>query len=1145
MSIKKALSVRSDHSLGESTLQVDTAVARAKELGYDTLAITDTMSVSSVVALSGKCKKEGIKPIIGCVVRVVDDPLYRKPKKGSGEVEKRNHGFNLKVYVKTDAGLRSLMKLLTKGNSADYFYYVSRVGLSEVMELTDVIVTTGDMFNLFHHPDHLSILEKLAGVHPTYVELVPINTPLFDTLNTKAVAAATALNVPVTAGYPVFYSTVEDADSLDVLRAITSNNKMGSRTLPIPYTRDLCFAEPQDIAKRMLDMARRGICSTEVIKQALLGPTAIAAACDYEFKKLAPSLPVMAENEFLKLVEECKAGWNRRFARPVLGHVPTDLQVYKERLQYELGVIKQLGFSNYFLLVQDIVNWSKQNGVVVGPGRGSVGGSLIAYLMGITDVDPIRFDLLFERFINPERIDLPDADLDFQSTRRHEVVAYISEKYGHENVAGISNYSTLGAASAIRDVSRVHELDIFEYQCSKQVEKEHGVSLSLEESATAVPDISKFRDKYPTVWKHAVNLEGCLRNMGQHAAGVVVAGEPVANRAVLKRADEGGLPVVYWDKQVVEDWGLIKMDILGLTTLDVLKLAADFIKERKNVDIDFLTIPLDDAAVMKSFGEGNTVGVFQFEGSGMRKLLKDLAMLTPLNFEDIAAATALYRPGPIDAGLVDQFVAVKQGMKLPEYEHPLMENALANTYGVITYQEQVMQVCRDLAGFTMVEADHVRKAMGKKDKVKMAEYRELFVAGATKAGMGEYAASLLWDKIEGFAGYAFNKSHSVEYSVISYWAMWLKVNYPAEFYAAAMTVMNDKEDKVVALVTDAKAMGLKILPPDINISTDRIEILNDNELYAPFQAVKGISGNVAGHILRVKELNREGFFDVQPFELPDGTVGENQVCVRPPKEGFESFADFEAAVVAAGLASKINKSHRDKLSRVGAFASIEPETPPALSEQRLKDRLELMPGFTVEIVKAERGIPSDQKTKLQVISLVEETRNCEGCSLKDQPHPMVTLGKTPRFMMVFDSPTYQEGKKDKMLEGDNGAYIKAALKDVGLSANDGYFTSLVKAPKPAGSKGLTNDQINGCTGYLKREIEILKPAVIVAMGTNAVRYFVPGIKGAPGDYAGKVIFDPELDASIVLGVNPASLHFDGSKIKLLQGAVATLATLLS
>lgn len=1119
MSYEHSLSIRSDHSIGESIMQVGTIVSEAQKHGYKSIALVDTMSVSALVPLTSKCSKEGIKPILGCTLRVYDDPHYRKPKKGSGEAEKVNRSYQIKVYVKSDRGLTSLMKLLSKGNSAENFYYHSRVGLADVLELDDVIVATGDLFNVFHHPKHKEILTSLSAKFPVFVELVPVDTPLFDTLNEKAVTLARELALPLLASYPVFYSDVTDADSLDVLRAITSNTQIDSRMLPIPHTRDWAFTEPKSLVSRMMGLAKRIGLGKEDVVNSLQSIGHIVSECSFQFKKLPPSLPKMAADEFRALVDECKKGWNERFSRPVLGFKPeaSSLGEYKARLAYELSVLQKLGFSNYFLVVQDIVRWSKENGVVVGPGRGSVGGSLIAYLMGITDVDPLRFNLLFERFINPDRIDLPDADLDFMSSRRHEVIDYIIGRYGSANVAGISNYSTLGPASALRDSARIHGLQPFDYACSKQVEKEHGVSLSLTESAETVADIAKFRDGYPEIWRHAVKLEGCMKNLGQHAAGVIVADEPIVNRAVVLNRDEGALPVVNWDKATVEDFGLIKMDILGLSTLDVLARVQEYVFERHKKRIDFMSIPLDDAEVMRAFGRGETVGVFQFEGAGMRKLLKDLATVEPLTFEDIAAATALYRPGPIDAGLVDQFVQIKQGKREPEYDHPVLEAALKDTYGVLTYQEQIMQTCRDLSGFTMAEADGVRKAMGKKDKDKMASYREQFVEGAVKSGMTAYDAGVLWDKIAGFAGYAFNKSHSVEYSVISYLTMWLKVRYPAEFFAAAMTVV-EKEEKLTGLVMDARRLGITIQPPDINRSTHRIEIEGERTLYAPFQSVKGISESTAKHILAVR-----------------AALG------RP----FNSKADFEAGIAAAKLGAKVNKRHRENLERVGALAGVEPGSAPAMSTERLKDRIELLAGFTVDAVKADRGLSDDKLNKLKIIRMVEEIKRCEGCSLKGEAHPTPTIGASPRFMMVFDSPNWHEAKAGKILAGDAGDYIRAALKDAGISAQDGYFTALVKSPKAKDAKGLSTEQINGCSAYLAQEIDILKPAVIIAMGSNAIRYFSPGIKGSPGDLAGKVIYRPDLDASVVFGLNPGSLHFDGSKIKYLQLACEKLAELIT
>ena len=384
-------------------------------------------------------------------------------------------------------------------------------------------------------------------------------------------------------------------------------------------------------------------------------------------------------------------------------------------------------------------------------------------------------------------------------------------------------------------------------------------------------------------------------------------------------------------------------------------------------------------------------------------------------------------------------------------------------------------------------------------------------------GMGEYAADRLWEQIAGFAGYCFNRSHAAEYSVISYWMMWLKVRYPAEFFAAAMSVVDD-DAKLSGLVTDARRVGLSIFPPDINKSSSRIEIFGEKELYAPFQAVKGISGNVASHIEAVKAAHG-----------------------RP----FASRADFDEAVSAMKLGAKINKSHKEKLDRVGAFASIEPEQIAPLHPDRLRDRIELMPGFTVDSVKPDRGLNDERLAKIAILEIAGKLSSCDKCSLKGKGHAVPVMGKKPKFMMVFDSPGYKEVQEGKLMIGDNAAIVKAALKEVGLTLNDGYFTTLVKGEKNKGDKGLSTDQIVGCADYLREEINILKPPVILAMGSNAVRFFSPGIKGAPADLAGKVIYDPKLDASIIFGINPGMIHFDGGKVKLLQEAMRKLAELLS
>jgi DNA polymerase-3 subunit alpha len=1149
MSLNHALSVRSDFSIGESMLQVSQLVEKAVELGYESVALTDTMSLHAMVEFSNLAKKKGIKPIIGCRLRVYDDPTYTKPSKASGEAIKPNPMVCLKVYATSENAIKGLLKLLSKANTKEYFYYHSRCGLEDVMNLEDVIVTTGDLFNVFHHERHEEIVLQLATKFPVYVELVPIDTPLFDTLNAKALTllAKNHANVAPLVGYPTFYKDEGDGATLDVLGCITSNTTMDKAYRSKQFVQDFYMQAPTAITERVKGAAKRVALHNRIMTvngwmDGLKNMQVIADACGYQFKKQGVCLPKMSDNEFVTLGKKCIEGWKRRFTTPVLGYLPKaeDMPIYKDRLNYELGVLKSMGFSGYFLLVEDLVVWAKNNGVIVGPGRGSVGGSLVAYLLGITDVDPIRFRLLFERFINPERLDLPDADLDFMSSKRHLVVEYLTEKYGQDHVAGISNYATLASASALRDAGRMYGMNGLELTCTKLVPKEHGQSFTLTEAAKVVPEIEKFRDENPEVWGHAIKLEGAMRSFGQHAAGIVVAGEPLVERAVVET--RAGSPVVNWDKRVVEDWGLIKMDLLGLSTLDVLEIAKTYIYDRHGVRVDYLKLPLEEKDVMDAFGRGDTTGVFQFESGGMKGLLRNLAKGGPLTFEDITAATALYRPGPMDSGLMDDFVAIKQGHKAISYDHPNLENALKDTYGVIVYQEQVMQAAVDLAGFTRAEADHLRKAMGKKDKDKMAEMRAKWVEGCeTTSGMSEGRAGALFDKIEAFAGYGFNRSHAVEYSIISVWTMWLRVRYPAEYFAACMSIV--KEDKLPGLVNDARECGIEVLPPDINKSRERFTIPDDKHILAPFSAVKGISENTALRIVELRERNRN-WKVVKIKKKRDGTTEDVYGLDEesPVKGRFDSFEEF--AICAGQPGSKVNAAAVANLDLVGAFANITPGSKPPRHPDRRKDQTELMPGLIIDAVKADRQTDvSDKFLRAKIITLAQEYKKCEGCDLAGKPHPTIRCKSTVKFMVVTDSPTYDEERADQLLHGEAADYIKTAIKEAGLGVGDGYYTTLVKSRKPKDQKFLTNAQLNGCRKFIERELELIKPSVIVALGSNTIKHFIPGAK--PSELAGKAIYDAKLDATIICGLNPVQIVMDPTKIDVLLSTFEKVAEVLS
>lgn len=1133
MQINHALSVQSHFSIGSSLLQIGQIADKAAELGYASVALVDDMSVHALVEFSDKCKAKGVQPIIGCRLRVYDDATYRVPSKSSGIAPKANPMFQPKVYVKSEAGLKSLFKLLTAANTKEQYYYHSRTDLKSLLELEDVVVTTGDMFGLFSHPNATAIASELQRHFGDdfYVELSPVDTPLFDRMNSKAIEFINTFSATPIVTYPFCYADNADASTLDLMSAIATNTQMSESWRPKQHVKDFAFFEPKDILERVKQAAYRqakynGVRDISVWTAGLGYLGEISDKAKYTFEKRDVSLPKFGDDEFKLLCSLCAEGWKKRFSVEVLGHKPSAAElsgVYRDRLRYELNVLKNMGFESYFLLVEDLVAWAKDNGVIVGPGRGSVGGSLVAYLLGITEVDPIRFGLIFERFINPERLDLPDADLDFASSARYKVVNYLVDKYGADHVAGISNYSTLASASALRDAGRISGLSPLELTATKYVLKDHGQTVGLEESASAVPELEKFKLDHPAIWSHAVKLEGTMKSFGQHAAGIIVAGEPIANRAVLETRGEA--PVVNWDKRCVELWGLVKMDLLGLSTLDTLHIAQKYIKERHGVELDLLKIPLDDPKTMNAFARGDTTGVFQFESNGMRALLKNIAKGGAMTFDDIAAATALYRPGPMDSGLMDDYVAVRQGLKAVEYDHPNMTDALKDTLGVIIYQEQVMKVAVDFAGFTNAEADGLRKAMGKKDATKMAALAEKFVNGAmTKSGVAAAEAGRIFHKIEAFAGYGFNKSHSVEYSIISVWCAYIRVHYPAEYFAASLSVVG--EDKLTGLVRDAREYGIEVLPPDINVSSDKFTIPNNSTILSPFSAVKGVSETTARKIVAMRQKHRD-ITIVRYKRNAEKTPVYGYDIESPVKGKFDS---IQEVVEAAGFkGSGVNAAVIEALRKVGAFASIDSDELPANHMDRRKDQIELMPGLIIDTVKADRTTDlTEGHLRSRLISLSQDFLKCDGCSLKGQPHPTVRCGKTVKFMVVTDCPTWEEEKKGRLMEGDASKYVKNAIKEADLSANEGYYTTLVKAKKQ--DKFLSNEQLNGCKKFISEEVELIKPSIIVALGSAAIKHFLPGTKGSTADLIGKSFYDPKLDATIVCGLNPQQVHFDPSKM---------------
>lgn len=1116
--INTLIGFRTDFSLGESALASEDIADIAVSLGQKHVAVADTMTVSGLIDTAKKCLDKGIELHFGVRLRIVDDPALR----GNEGKDLNKTAFYPKVFARNAKGMRQIFKLLSLGTDENHFYYVSRLSLHDVihtLDPEDVVITTGDMGGLFTRPDWRSILNKLtdAGFIP-FAELIPVPIPYFERMCLEALKAIAAEALVPIVTTPILYH----AGQHDKLMVNVAIHTRGDFTRAFAHARPYFEGFfPRDV-KEVTALIKETVTGMKVSDNTFKAESFVIALktgnqsfleeTAYRWSREPVSIPSLSPDPAKTVLDACKQGIRDRLSRSVFGYQPTTSQIredYLPRLKYELDVLTKLGFCDYFLVVADLVNWAKANGIAVGPGRGSIGGSLIAYLMGITDIDPIRFGLLFERFINPSRLDLPDADLDFMSSRREEVISYLEKKYGTDHVAGITNYGTLGGASAIKDVSRIMGVGLGDFTPSKHIPAIHGQPVSLETARDEVAEMQRFAESNPVVFQRSLAVQGMMRSYGRHAAGTIVSAAPLIERAVVE--NDKGSRKVNWDMRVCEDMGLVKFDVLGLSTLDTIARCQSYVKERHSITLDLEAIPLDDEATLKAFTLGQTVGIFQFEGGAARRILRDMGTGSTLEFGDLVAANALNRPGPLEAGLVEDYVQGRNGSK-KAVAHPNMEPALRETFNVIVYQEQVMQVSVDLCGFSLIDADKLRKIMGKKKPEEMAKMRDQFVNGAkSHSGMDETTASALFDQIETFAGYAFNKSHAAEYSLISYICMWLKTHYPVEFYAAALSTVDEK--KLQVIVNDAKSAGVSIMPPDINISTDEFVIGNDTTLYIPFNRIKGVSDKGAQEIMRARALSSI------PIETTVGRGATKTVMKtnQPVTAGrFDTVEDLKARVEKR----LVNSAVVDRLDKVGAFARIVAGSLPAQATERWKDQMVLLPGLNTALAKAERQIPTDKYTRAWLAEIARDIKEVDDKVF----HSMPVIGAKPKFMAIVDSPGRDEEFSRRFAEGNSFQKISQALTVTGLEKDDGYWTGLVKRRRE--TKVISPQDIKTYSPFLMREIELLKPPLIVTLGNNASRLFVPELKGDMMEHVGSIHWNEKLDCMVLIGFNPGRCYID-------------------
>jgi len=803
------LHVHTEYSLLDGMNRCRQLAKKAAELGMPAVAMTDHGNLFGAIEFYQACRDEGVKPIFGCEIYLAPGTMDDKR-----EVPGRKRATHLTLLAETQQGWDNLCKLVSRGHLDGLYYGKPRVDREVLREhAAGIICLSGCISGPVNEwllagdrdqaRDALAELAEIFGAGSTYVELHDHGLEKQREVLPQLVELAAELGLPTVAANDVHFLEREDHEAHDVMicigtgRLLIDENRMRYPSevyfKSAAEMREL-FAEHPQACDATLEIAER--CAVELT----LDPTSSEKYPQFDSPDGSP------RDEYFRRV--CFEGLERRYG----AERAADPELI-QRLDYEIETINQLGFASYFLITADFISWARDHGIPVGPGRGSAAGSLVAYTMGITDICPLRFGLLFERFLNPERISPPDVDIDFCQTRRPEVIDYVRHKYGERSVSHIITYGTLGAKSVIRDVARVMGVSYGEAdRIAKMIEAKPGVKLAKEwDAKPELRELIESSSTYRELWDYALKLEGLTRNVGVHAAGVVIGDRPLDEHVPLTRASEGEV-VTQFDMGAITEVGLLKMDFLGLKNLTVIQEAEEHIR-RERPGFSVHEAPLDDATTFEILNRGETMGVFQLESGGMVETCRKYGIA---RIEDIIDLLALYRPGAMQ--FIDQMIEVKRG-KRPFYEHPLLEEVCGDTYGVMIYQEQVQNAAKKLAGYTLGGADLLRRAMGKKDPEKMARERDKFVAGCAETnGIDEKLANAIFDKIAMFAGYGFNKSHSACYGHISYWTAYLKANHPVEFMAALLSNEINNTDKIGVFVAECHRMKIEILPPDLNAS---------------------------------------------------------------------------------------------------------------------------------------------------------------------------------------------------------------------------------------------------------------------------------------------------------------------------------------
>ena len=852
------LHVHTEYSLLDGSSKIKELLPRAKELGMDSLAITDHGVMYGVIDFYKKAKEVGIKPILGCEIYVAPGSRFDR-EQGRGE----DRYYHLVLLAENNQGYKNLMKIVTRGFTEGY-YYKPRVDYEVLEKYHEGIIAlsaclAGEIPNKILKEDFdgaraaANKMRDIFGENNFFLELQDHGIRQQTQVNTSLIRLSRELGIPMVVTNDVHYIREEDAVPHDLLLCIQTGKKVSDQDR-MRYEGGQYYLKSEEELQKVFPYAREAMDNTHKI----------AERCNVEIvfgEQKVPKFDVPeGYDAFSYLKELCETGLVKRYGDPP----PQELQ---ERLSYELSTIKNMGYVDYFLIVWDFIRFAKSQGIAVGPGRGSAAGSIVSYCLEITNIDPIRYQLIFERFLNPERVSMPDIDIDFCYERRQEVIDYVYEKYGKDKVVQIVTFGTMAARMAVRDVGRVLDIPYVQVDnVAKMIPMELGIT--IEKALKSNPELKQAYESDDVVKNlidMSMRLEGLPRHTSIHAAGVVIGSKPLDEFVPLSRGADNVITTQF-TMTTIEELGLLKMDFLGLRTLTVIQDAARMIGKKLGYDFSIDTIDYDDAKVYEMIGQGKTEGVFQLESAGMKSFMKELK---PTNLEDVIAGISLYRPGPMD--FIPKYIKGKQNQDSIQYTCPELEEILAPTYGCIVYQEQVMQIVMRLAGYTLGRSDLVRRAMSKKKGDVMARERQNFVygneeegvEGCIKRGIPEETANKIFDEMIDFAKYAFNKSHAAAYAVVSYQTAWLRCYYPVEFMAALLTSVITNPKKITEYINTCRVMGISILPPDINEGEAGFSVAGDSIRYG-LAAIKSLGKNVIDVMTQEREANGK-YKDLKDF----------------------------------------------------------------------------------------------------------------------------------------------------------------------------------------------------------------------------------------------------------------------------------------